>query len=234
MADNSFALRQTVVGSYDPNDIQCLQGDIVPPSEIGDYLHYLIRFENTGTAAAQNIVIRDEINDAEYDASSIQILNTSHKMTRANVKGNLAEFILKNVSIDSGGHGNILLKIKSKQDLSAESTVSHRVGIYFDYNSPVITNDATTIFKALSVGEHEVDKSIMIYPNPVSKLLNVKADGIIRSVQLFDAQGRILMTQLLGENNTSLDLSAYANGVYYIKILTDEGAKTEKVVNKKN
>lgn len=234
MSDNSFALRQIVVGSFDPNDIQCLEGDIVPPSEIGDYLHYLIRFENTGNAPAQNIVIRDEINDSEYDVSSIQILNTSHRMTNASVKGNLAEFVLKNVSIDSGGHGNILLKVKSKQDLTAESTISHRVGIYFDYNSPVITNDATTIFKALSLGEHELDKSIMIYPNPVSKLLNVKADSTIRSVQLFDAQGRILMTQLLGENNTILDLSAYANGVYYIKILTDEGAKTEKVVNKKN
>lgn len=231
--DNSFVLRQKVVGAYDPNDISCLEGDVVPPSEIGEYLHYLIRFENTGTAPAQNIVIRNEIDEAEYDVSSLQILDSSHKL-RARVKKNLSEFILQNVYLDSGGHGNILLKLKSTDNLVAESTVSSRVGIYFDYNTPVLTNRVTTVFKTLSVKESEQDKSIKIYPNPVNKMLNIKANGTIRTVYLYDAQGRILMTQLLGESQASFDLSSYAAGVYFVKIVTDEGAKTEKIVNRKN
>lgn len=231
--DNSFVLRQKVVGSYDPNDISCLEGDVVPPSEIGEYLHYMIRFENTGNAPAQNIVIRNEIDEAEYDVSSLQILDSSHKM-RARVRANLSEFILQNVYLDSGGHGNILLKLKSTDNLTAESSVSSRVGIYFDYNTPVLTNRVTTVFKTLSVKENEQDNSIKIYPNPVNKMLNIKADGIIRTVYLYDAQGRILMTQLLKENQVSFDLSSYAAGVYFVKIVTDEGAKTEKIVNRKN
>ncbi len=231
--DNAFLLRQKVVGAYDPNDISCLEGDVVPPSEIGEYLHYLIRFENTGNAPAQNIVIRNEIDEEEYDVSSLQILDSSHKL-KARVKKNLSEFILQNVYLDSGGHGNILLKLKSTDNLVAESTVSSRVGIYFDYNTPVLTNRVTTVFKMLSVKENEQDRSIKIYPNPVNKMLNVKADGIIRTVHLYDAQGRILMTQLLGESQVSFDLSSYAAGVYFVKIVTDQGAKTEKIVNRKN
>lgn len=231
--DNSFVLRQKVVGSYDPNDISCLEGDVVPPSEIGEYLHYLIRFENTGNAPAQNIVVRNEIDEEEYDVSSLQILDSSHKL-KARTKKNLSEFIFQNVYLDSGGHGNILLKLKSTESLVAESTVSSRVGIYFDYNTPVLTNRVTTVFKMLSVKENEKDHSIKIYPNPVNKMLNIKADGIIRTVQLYDAQGRILMTQLLGERQVSFDLSSYAGGVYFVKIVTDEGAKTEKIVNRKN
>lgn len=234
MADNSFTFRQKVVGSYDPNEIVCLEGAVVSPAEIGRYLHYLIRFENTGTAPAQNIVIRDEIDETEYDPTSVQILDSSHKMMNAKVKGNRMEFFLPNVSLDSGGHGNILLKVKSNENLSVESTVSHRVGIYFDYNLPVLTNDATTVFKTLSVKENELDNSIMIYPNPANKMLNIKADGIIRSVQLFDIQGRILMTQLLGENKVSIDVSRYAAGAYFVKISTDEGAKAEKLIINKN
>ncbi|WP_447636108.1 DUF7619 domain-containing protein [Flavobacterium microcysteis] len=231
--DNTFVLRQKVVGAYDPNDISCLEGDVVPPSEIGEYLHYLIRFENTGNAPAQNIVIRNEIDETEYDVSSLQMLDSSHKL-RARVKGNVSEFIMQNIYLDSGGHGNILLKMKSTDNLAVESTVSSRVGIYFDYNTPVLTNRVTTVFKTLSVKESEQDQSIKIYPNPVNKMLNIKADGIIRTVYLYDAQGRILMTQLLGESQASFDLSSYAAGVYFVKIVTDEGAKTEKIVNRKN
>ncbi|WP_159780566.1 leucine-rich repeat domain-containing protein, partial [Flavobacterium sp. 9AF] len=47
--DNTSALKQTVVGSYDPNDKTCLEGETVGPDMIGEYVHYLIRFENTGT-----------------------------------------------------------------------------------------------------------------------------------------------------------------------------------------
>jgi len=73
-ADNTFVLDQTVVGSYDPNDITCLEGDIVSPTEIGEYLHYNIRFENTGTFFAENIVVKTEINPAEFDINTLQLL----------------------------------------------------------------------------------------------------------------------------------------------------------------
>ena len=47
--DNIFNLTQTVVNSYDPNDKTCLQGKTVSSEVIGEYVHYLIRFENTGS-----------------------------------------------------------------------------------------------------------------------------------------------------------------------------------------
>ena len=47
--DNTFTLNQTVVGSYDPNDKTCLEGNKIKPELIGQYVHYMIRFENTGT-----------------------------------------------------------------------------------------------------------------------------------------------------------------------------------------
>ena len=43
--DNTFVLRQTVVGSYDPNDKTCLEGSTILPEMVGAYLHYVIRLK---------------------------------------------------------------------------------------------------------------------------------------------------------------------------------------------
>lgn len=229
--DNQFVFNQTVVGSYDPNDITCLQGDSVPPSEIGNYLHYMIRFENTGNYHAENVVVKETIDLAKYDIESLQVLGTSHAVD-ARVKGNIAEFIFQNINLDSGGHGNVLLKLKSKSTLVAGDQVSKKASIYFDYNFPIVTNDANTVFQTLSIGEHHLDNSIKMYPNPANEFVSVKASGLIKSVEFYDVHGRILQTNLVNETEAKLELSKYSSGIYYLKIKTDNGYKVEKLVKK--
>src|SRR5690606_38838105 len=90
VSDNIYIFNQTVVGAYDPNDITCLEGDIVDPEYIGEELHYVIRFENTGNFYAENVVIAMEINEELYDVSSLRVLNASHDV-RAQVRDNVAE-----------------------------------------------------------------------------------------------------------------------------------------------
>lgn len=229
--DNLFVYNQTVVGSFDPNDIECLQGDIVPPSEIGKYLHYMIRFENTGNYRAENIVVKDIIDTTKYDISSLQVLGTSHPVD-ARVKGNIAEFIFKSVNLDSGGHGNVLLKLKSKANLTTGDEVSKKVSIFFDYNAPINTNNANTIFQTLSVGEHNLDNSVKMYPNPANEFVKIEASSNINSLEFYDVHGRILMISLINDNSASLDLSKYSTGIYYVKIKTDKGYKVEKLIKK--
>ena len=77
-SDNTFDYNQTVVGSFDPNDITCLEGETVSPSEIGNYLHYAVNFENTGTYEAENVVVKDVIDTNKFDIESLQVMNTSN------------------------------------------------------------------------------------------------------------------------------------------------------------
>lgn len=227
--DNLFIYRDLVSGSYDPNDITCLEGDVVSPTEIGDYLHYMIRFENTGTAEAENIVVRTEINPADFDINSLQLLNASHPMyTRVN--GNVVEFIFEQILLESGGHGNVLLKVKSLTSLQQGDAVNKRANIYFDYNYPVATNEAETIFQALSNPDFEQDQTISLYPNPTKDKVNISGDFTLQSVQLYDVQGRLLQTQLADGNQTVLDIALQSNGVYFIKVTSDKGIKVGKIV----
>ncbi|MDR6967927.1 hypothetical protein J2X31_001941 [Flavobacterium arsenatis] len=229
--DNNFDFSQTVVGSFDPNDIICLEGESEAPSAIGNYLHYIVNFENTGTAPAENVVVKVDIDATKYDVSSLQLLNGSHPL-EARLNNNVAEFIFKVINLETNGHGNILLKIRSKTSLNAGDTVTKKANIFFDYNFPILTNDANTTFQDLAVEEHLLDNSIKIYPNPSSNLVKIEADAAINSVQVYDMQGRLLMTHLANDVKTSIDISNKTNGVYFFKIYSEKGIKVEKVIKK--
>lgn len=233
--DNTFVLNQVVVGSYDPNDITCLQGEQVAPDHIGKYLHYIINFENTGTADAENIVVKDSINAAQFDIHSLQILNSSHPMD-VKVKGNVIEFIFEGINLRPsrsypiGGHGNVLFKIKSKAELQAGSFVETMADIYFDYNAPIATNDAKTTFEILSRQVFEQDKSIKIFPNPAVDFVKIQSKHTFKSIELFDVQGRILQTSMENKKETAVDLSKQSKGIYFLKIITEKGSKIEKII----
>jgi hypothetical protein len=47
---------------------------------------------------------------------------------------------------------------------------------------------------------------------------------------LFDVQGRLLQTALEHNKTTTLDISNQANGVYYLKVITEIGSSVEKIV----
>jgi hypothetical protein len=228
-SDNTFLLNQTVVGAFDPNDITCLEGNVVSPSLIGEYLHYGVNFENTGNFEAENIVVKVEVNAADFDVNSLRLLNTSHN-SYTKVAGNIVEFIFENIALSSGGHGNILLKVKSKNNLVTGDLVVKNAKIYFDYNAPIETNLESTVFQSLSSGDFVLDNSIAVFPNPTKDKINVKATSNIKNINVYDVQGRLLETGFYEALSATVDLSRYNNGVYLLKISTDKGVNFQKVI----
>lgn len=233
--DNICNLEQEVVNSYDPNDKTCLEGDYVDVSEIGNYLRYNINFENIGTSDAINVVVKDVIDPTMFDIGSLQVLNSSHPV-QINVRANTVEFIFQNINLPPsatnaiGGHGNVLFKIKTLENLTSGDMVVNEANIYFDYNLPVETNEARTTFATLSNNTFTKDRSIGIYPNPARNTVHIKADSNIQSVTLFDVQGRILQTAVAHAHTTVIDISDKPKGIYFIKITTDTGSAVEKLV----
>lgn len=227
--DNTFVYHQTVVGAYDPNDITCMEGNVVSPTLIGQYLHYVINFENTGNFQAENIVVKTQIDPTQFDVSSLRMLNTSHD-AYVRINGNIVEFIFENINLASGGHGNILLKVKSKGNLTNGSMVKKRADIYFDYNAPIDTGFENTVFQALSNSSFTKDNSILIYPNPTNSIININCDSTITSIELFDVQGRVLLTKMASDSNAVLDISGKSNGIYFVRITSENGIKVEKII----
>ena len=230
-ADNLFVYEEAVTGSFDPNNVICVEGDSESTDAIGDYLHYIINFENTGTAPAQNIVVHNAIDPTQYDIESLQILNSSHPMV-AHISENENEFIFEGINLESGGHGNILMKIKSVPTLEAGDAVANQANIFFDYNFPVATNVYTTVFESLSVDAIDSDKSLRLFPNPSQDRVTVNSENEIESIDIYDIQGRLLQSARFSQKEILLDVSNRSAGVYFLKITTSGGIGTVKMIRR--
>lgn len=233
-ADNVFNLSQTVIGSFDPNDKSCLEGATISTLKVGDYLNYVIRFQNTGTAQAENIVVKDVIDTTKFDINSLQLITASHpQVTR--IMNNRVEFIFEGINLPATitneqlSHGYIAFKIKTKSNLVIGNAITNRANIYFDYNFPIVTNLASTTVTALGTNEFE-NTSVAIYPNPARNHINISAKDTITSIQLFDSIGRLITTELNNSTETDLDLSLQQSGIYFVKVYTDKGVKVEKII----
>jgi hypothetical protein len=230
--DNIFALKQIVVGSYDPNDKTCLQGETIEPSMVGEYVHYLIRFENTGTYFAENIVVKDMIDTSKFDIATLVPLNSSHDFfTR--ISGNKVEFIFENINLDfddATNDGYVLFKIKTLPTLTIGDTFSNQVNIYFDYNFPIVTNNYTTTVQLLNNQSFEFSSYFTIYPNPVKDILNIQSEQglIVNSMEIYNQLGQIV----IAVTNTSnrVDISNLASGIYFVKVNTDKGTANTKFI----
>jgi len=235
--DNTFTLNQTVIGSYDPNDIRVLQGDEIFIDDIDKYLNYIIRFQNTGTASAINVRV-DHLLDSKLDWTTIQLENLSHQGRVEITNGSDVSFIFDNINLpdstndEPNSHGYIAFKIKPKNNVVVGNIINGVADIYFDFNPPIITNTAMTeIVAPLSVTEF-AENRISIYPNPTKDIITIKANQNIEMVTVYDINGRLLKTSEPTQRNSELEfqLEEFSNGIYFLKIQTELGTQTQKII----
>jgi len=69
--------------------------------------------------------------------------------------------------------------------------------------------------------------NIKIYPNPVSDILYFDIDREINKVVLFDMLGRKIIEQ---NNIKNISVSNLQKGSYILKLFSDKGVQTEKIV----
>ena len=236
--DNVFELEEVVIGSYDPNDITCLQGDTVLIGNADKYLHYLIRFQNTGTADAINVRVEQQLDD-KLEWNSIEIISLSHHGNVSISEGNNLVITFNEIYLSSESmnepesHGFIAYKIKPKDNVLVGDIVSGTANIYFDFNPPIITNTANTEFvENLSVEEYGLT-SISIFPNPVNENLYIVNDETnnLLEFSVFNVEGRLLVSNpLTSENRQTIDFSKFESGIYFLTIKTKQSQETFKVV----
>ncbi|MEL1243055.1 BspA family leucine-rich repeat surface protein [Flavobacterium sp. DGU11] len=236
-ADNTFALAQTVVNSFDPNDKQVLQGDEISLEQAEGYLDYLIRFQNTGSASAITVRIEDNLPE-NVDWTTLRPVSSSHPYTLKLKDDNTVEFIFDNINLpheaadEPGSHGFIAYKIKPLETIAFGDIITGNAEIYFDYNLPIVTNFATTeVMDAAGINDNIANR-VTIYPNPVSDVLYLHAsNGItIEEVEVINLQGRELMS--FTNSTEGINVENLSSGVYILVIKTDAEIVKHKLVRK--
>lgn len=92
----------------------------------------------------------------DLDINSLLLVKTSHNC-KTTVKNNVIVFEFLNILLPDSNtneplsHGFVSFKIKPQMNVAVNTTIPNKAAIYFDYNTPVITNTAGTLIKNFSV-----------------------------------------------------------------------------------
>jgi Secretion system C-terminal sorting domain len=239
ISNNSSAMEQTVIGSFDPNNKLVspqgigVEGKISPDTE---EITYTINFQNTGTAPAVNVVVTDQI-DANLNIESIQLIGTSHN-AEMSILGNNITWTFNNIQLpDSNAnepesHGSINYRISPIANLFDGTEIKNTANIYFDFNEAIVTNTVLNTID-FAVGTSEIFESdlIQIYPNPVSNLVNIKVENE-SEIKIYDTLGRQIVSKFTATNVEIIDVSDWAHGVYLISVTTKKSSGTYSLLKK--
>ena len=104
-----------------------------------------------------------------------------------------------------------------------------------DYAIPVISASPVQLSASCNLSTENFTPytdAISVFPNPTNGIINIESKSILKSIQLFDVQGRLLQTKLQNDTKVNFDISDKSNGVYFVKITSENGIKVEKIVKR--
>ena len=108
-------------------------------------------------------------------------------------------------------------------------------------NSPAVTAaetqalllDNLTVTQTLANNEVLLDSKFSTYPNPAKNVINVSntMDALISGIEMTDVNGRIVKNvKFDGVSETQISVSDLSTGIYMMKIVSDKGTITKKVI----
>ncbi len=100
-----------------------------------------------------------------------------------------------------------------------------------------VTDNTTLRFKTVAetlnvFDTDEMQDEFIVYPNPVSDFIKIEGVDTIKSLQIADVTGKVVLVVSSYTAGDLLDTSSLIDGVYFITVKTDTGATTKKIIKK--
>ena len=239
-SNDTTVYEPVVTGSYDPNDKLVSYQGAYTEGYVYDTTNfeYTIRFQNTGTDTAFNILVTDPIS-SHLDLSTLKMLDASHNYEMT-IVGDTIKWFFPNILLADSfvneplSHGFIRFTIDQKENNEQGSLIENTAYIYFDFNDPIITNTTAAIVNNGIINNvREVKSSNLLhklttYPVPTDS--EVFFEGVEGGyIEVFDLQGKLLRAENF---NNFINVSELNSGVYQFKIITGDKSYAGNIVRK--
>lgn len=232
--NNRATTNATTLNSYDPNDKQAFPSMLTPEEGLlGTKVDYLIRFQNTGTAPALEVVITDTL-DSRLLYGPLEFVSASHPCLWSMTNGVL-RFEFPGINLpDSGSsmaasQGFVVIRTDVQPGLLPGDTIPNRANIYFDFNEPIITETSWVTVESTSAIYEAYLPVGKVTPNPASDALTVELPETIElpaHVQFVSEQGLVVLTRTLTQQRSIVPVSRLARGIYFMHVAgTDQATK---------
>jgi hypothetical protein len=226
-----------VSNSYDPNIKNVWpSGEVLYP--FNEELKYTIYFQNTGTAAAINIRLEDQL-DTDLDWSTLKVLGSSHPLQTLQ-NGQDVTFKFDNIMLpDSlsnpeGSIGWVSYSIEPKTDLPVGTDIENFADIFFDFNAPITTNTALTrIVGILGLPNYSL-ANLSLYPNPTEGDFTIDFNNQeFDVIQIMGLDGKFVLNERINTSSQKFNVSEFPSGIYIVNLVKLSGEKTTLKLIKK-
>lgn len=83
-----------------------------------------------------------------------------------------------------------------------------------------------------AINNVENNLSFEVYPNPAHETVNVSTTMDVQKVEVLNYLGQVIFSQNTTNNNFTLNVANYADGVYFIRLSGNDGIATQKLIKK--
>lgn len=238
-SDNVINFCRPAFVSYDPNDKSASSASMNKDgsfSNPNDEITYTVRFQNTGTAPARNVNVRDVI-DPNLDLNTFRIRAMSHKGSIYTNENREMKFDFPEIELPDSlhdeprSHGHIIYSIRPKAGLALNTTISNTAAIYFDYNAPVMTNTTRNTYKIV-----EVVNSIISSPSidftlvRQGNMFGFSAPERIQQILITDIGGKTIQKVSPNSKKTEIDMGNLSESMYIIRVDFQKGYISKKFI----
>lgn len=114
---------------------------------------------------------------------------------------------------------------------NTQDSDSYRIRVV-STNYPMTSEDNGTDI-AISGGTGVEDyffTEINIYPNPAKDFMKISSNNILREINIFSIDGRLVCTKDVNQCETTVDLTSFNNGTYIVRMILDGDVVVRKIV----
>jgi hypothetical protein len=80
-----------------------------------------------------------------------------------------------------------------------------------------------------NISVNNFNSSISIYPNPATNELNIEATTTSK-IEIMNLAGLVIINIAAKEKNTTIDISTLAQGIYFVKLSSENGVAVKKFI----
>lgn len=102
------------------------------------------------------------------------------------------------------------------------------------FSNEIIGTFVFTLEQVLSTNDEELANSLLLYPNPTQGTVTLKNTGnfLLERAEIFSANGKKLKTIRSVKNQNDFVFDSFMSGLYFLKIYSDKGSLTKKLILK--
>ncbi|MBL7946773.1 MAG: T9SS type A sorting domain-containing protein [Flavobacteriales bacterium] len=232
-ANNTATSAVTVTGSFDPNDKTAYTSSRTSSTSFlldqDVWIDYVIRFQNTGTDTAFNIIVTDTL-PTYLDPASISMVAASHPHVWSVEGHGTLKFIFPMILLpdsnvnEPASHGLLSFRIRPRAPLLPGTVIANSANIYFDFNPPVITEPSVLVAEFSTGIMQPMSVELTVSPSPASDHLRFQFTEPVDQLSVITADGRVLLTSSPQTTDGIVDIATLPSGCYLLQVRTRQGS----------